>query len=193
MFTFKHSARAALLAITGGTMLAASLGGAGAAHASTPPHQLGFSSVESCTGLSGTIHWHPGLVKTKVKTEQAVLTGTLTGCSGYNGAQAGTGTVSAVLTGRSRLGSIVENGTLTVNWPTASGLNPSTSTVSVRRAAADQPFSVFGTVASGAFSTAALSTNLLATTHTGTGSSHHPVTRQSFVNTAPLAVRVNLG
>jgi hypothetical protein len=186
----KHSARAALLAVAGGTVLAASL--AGAADASQT-QQRGFSPVESCTALSGTVHWHPGLVKTGLKTEHAVLTGTLSGCTGLNGAQAGTGTVTAVLSGRSRLGAIAENGTLTVNWPTASGLNPSNGTVSVRRAGTDQPFTVSGSLTSGAFTGAALSTSLLATTQTGTGSSHHPVTRTSFVNTTPFAARVNLG
>ena len=59
----KHSARAALLAATAGTVLAASLTGVGGAQAAT----LGYSSVESCTGLSGSISWSPGLLKTTVK------------------------------------------------------------------------------------------------------------------------------
>jgi hypothetical protein len=192
MFNVKHSARAALLTVTAGTILAASLSGAGAAQANETSAR-GFSSVESCTGLSGSIAWHPGLLKTGVKTERAVLTGTITGCSGINGPQAGTGTVTAVLNGRSSAASITESGTMTVNWPAASGLNPSSGTVTVRRAAVDQPFTVSGSVTSGAFTGAALSTSLVGTTQSGSGSQLHPVVRQSFVNTLPLAARVNLG
>jgi hypothetical protein len=192
MFSIKHSARAALLTLTGGTLLAASLTGATAAHADEI-QQRGYSSVESCTGVSGSVSWQPGLVKTKLKTEHAVLTGTLTGCSGYNGAQAGTGTITAVLNGRSNVGSIVESGTVTVNWPTSSGLNPSNGTVTLRRTAADQPFSISGSVTSGAFTGALLSSNLLATGHTGSGTAAHPLVRQTFVNTMPFAARVNLG
>ncbi len=192
MFNAKHSARAALLTVTAGTILAASLNGVGAAQASEVSAR-GFSSVESCTGLSGSIAWHPGLLRKAVRTEHAVLTGTLTGCSGFNGAQAGTGTVTAVLSGRSSAASIAESGTMTVNWPTASGLNPSTGTVTVRRAAGDQPFTVSGSVTSGAFTGAALSTSLVRTTQAGNGSRLHPVVRQHFVNTLPFAARVNLG
>jgi hypothetical protein len=185
----KHSARAALLAATAGTVLAASLTGVGGAQAAT----LGYSSVESCTGLSGSISWSPGLLKTTVKTQRAVLTGTLSGCSGYNGAQAGTGTVTAVLSGPSSLASVAETGTITVNWPAASGLNPSNGTVTVRRAAVDQPYTVSGSVTSGAFTGALLSSSLLPTTQSGTGSALHPVVKQQFVNTLPFAARVNLG
>lgn len=190
MLNAKHPARAALLAATAaGTVLAASLSGVGAAQAATQ----GYTSVESCTGLSGSISWSPGLRTTVVKTERAVLTGTLTGCSGYNGAQAGTGTVTAVLSGQSSLASVAETGTITVNWPTASGLNPSNGTVTVRRAAPDQPYTVSGRVTSGAFTGAALSSSLLPTTQSGTGSRLHPVVKQQLVNTLPFAARVNLG
>jgi hypothetical protein len=192
MLNAKYSARAALLAVTASSVLGASLVGIGAAQANEAPAR-GFSSVESCTGLNGAISWNPGLLKTSVKTQHAVLTGTLSGCSGYNGAQAGTGTVTAVLSGSSSLASVAETGTITVNWPAASGLNPSNGTVAVRRAAADQPFTVSGSVTSGAFTGAVLSTSLVATTQTGTGTSKHPVVRQDFINTLPVAARVNLG
>ena len=191
MFNAKHSVRVALLAVTAGTALTASLAGAGAAQAQVFPR--GFSSVESCTGLSGSISWHPGLHKTSVTRGSAVLTGTLTGCSGANGAQAGTGTVTAVLHGSSSLASVTEAGAITGNWPASSGLNPSNGTVTVRRAAADQPYTVSGSVTSGAFTGAQLSTSLSATTQKGTGSKRHPVVSQQFVNTLPLAARVNLG
>jgi hypothetical protein len=192
MFNAKHSARAALFTVTAGAVLAVSLTGVGAAQANQEAAR-GFSNVESCTGLNGSISWTPGLVKTSVKTERAVLTGTLTGCSGVNGAQAGTGTVTAVLSGKSSLGSVAETGTMTVSWPAASGLNPSNATVTVRRAAADQPLAVSGTATSGAFTGATLSTSLLPTSQTGHGTKAHPVVRQQFVNTLPIAARINLG
>jgi hypothetical protein len=192
MLTSTHLGRAALLTLTSGTMLAASLAGAGAAHA-TGIHPDGYSSVESCTGLSGSISWTPGLLTTKTRTGQAVLTGALTGCSGYNGPQAGTGTVTAILTGTSSLTATTQSGTLTINWPTGSGLNPSNATVTLRRTATNQPYTLAGTITSGAFTSAQLSTSLLPTTQTGTGTSRHPVTGQQYVNTTPLAARVNFG
>jgi hypothetical protein len=188
----KHVTRAALLTVTSGTMLAASLAGAGTAHAAGL-HPAGYTSVESCTGVSGSISWTPGLLTTKARTEQAVLTGTLTGCSGYNGAQDGTGTVTAVLTGSSSLSSATATGTMTINWPATSGLNPSNATVTLRRTASTAPYTVSGTITSGAFTSAQLSTSLLPTTQTGTGTSRHPVTGQQYVNTTPLAARVNFG
>ena len=186
MFNTKHIARAALLTVASGTLLTASLVGAGQA-------QAGIVSVESCTGLNGSISWNPGLVKTKVQTEHAVLTGTLSGCSGLNGAQAGTGTVTAVLTGQSKVGSIVETGTVTVNWPAASGLNPSNGTLTIRRPAVDQPISVSGSITSGAFTGASLASSLLVSGHTGSGTAANPIVHQDFVNTAPFAARRNLG
>jgi len=196
MFTIttgKLATRAAFLTVTGGAILGASLTGAGAAQASQAQPERGFSSVESCTGVAGAITWSPGLVRNHAKTEHAVLTGTLSGCSGLNGAQAGTGTVTAVLSGRSSTGSIVETGSITVNWPSSSGLNPSNGTVTLRRTASNLPYSLSGSFTSGAFTGAAVSTNLLVTTHKGTGSLAHPVTSQQVVNTTPLAARVNLG
>jgi len=192
MLNLKNTARAALLTVTSGTLLAASLAGGGAAQAGQV-HPAGWSSVESCTGLSGAIDWHPGLLNAQARTGQAVVTGTLAGCSGFNGAQAGAGTVSAVLSGTSKVGSVVETGTLTVNWPAAANLNPSNATVTLRRAAPDQPYTLSGTVSSGAFTGASLSTSVLATSQKGTGTTRHPVVHQGFVNTTPLAARVNFG
>ncbi len=191
--TGKLATRAAFLTVTGGALLGASLTGAGAAQASQAQPERGFSSVESCTGVTGSITWSPGLVRNHTKKEHTVLTGTLSGCSGLNGAQAGTGTVTAVLNGRSSAGSIVQTGSITVNWPTSSGLNPSNGNVTLRRAASNQPYSLSGAFTSGAFTGAAVSTNVLVTAHHGTGSIAHPVTSQQYVNTAPLAARVNLG
>ena len=192
MFTTKNLGRAALLGIASGTVLAASFAGAGAAQAA-PAHARGFSPVESCTGLTGAISFSPGLVKTKLKTEHAVFTGTLSGCSGEGNVQDGTGTVTAILSGSSKVSSIVESGTVTVNWPASSGLNPSNGTLTLRRAATDLPYTVYGSVTSGAFTGSVLSSGLVVTGHTGSGTSTHPIVQQTVTNTDPFAAKVNFG
>ena len=192
MFSAKHLGRAALMTLTSSTVLAASLAGAGSAHA-TGLHPNGYSTVESCTSIAGSITWSPGLLTTKARPTTAVVTGTLSGCSGSNGAQAGTGTITAVVSGTSSLASATQTGTMTVNWPASSGLNPSNATVTLHRVAANQPYTLSGSNTSGAFASAVVSTTLLPTTQSGTGTSTHPVTRQNFVNTTPLTARVNFG
>jgi hypothetical protein len=196
MFTTKSIART-LVSLAGGAVLAGSLAGASSATAAeAPAHAVaakGFSAVQSCTGFNGSITWSPGLVTKKLRTERAVLTGTLAGCSGINGAEAGTGTVTAVLTGTSKIGSISETGTVTVNWPAGSGLNPSNGTVTVARAAADQPFVLSGHFTSGAYTGALVSSSMLESGHKGGHTAAHPLTRHSFVNTAPFAALVNFG
>jgi hypothetical protein len=166
---------------------------AGAAPAQAVPiHASGFSAVESCTGLTGKITYGHGLTK-KAKIHHSVFTGTLSGCSGFNGAQAGTGTVTANLVGKSSVTSVVESGTAVVSWPASSGLNPSIVAVTLRETGKNGPINVFGHVTSGAFTNASVSTALLPFAHKGSGSKAHPLKRQSVVNTAPLAVSVNLG
>ena len=83
----------------------------------------GFSTVQSCTSVSGKITYGKGLTKT-VKNHHSVLTGTVAGCTGLNGAQSGTGTISGALVGKSSYKAVNETGTVTVNWPAGSGFNP---------------------------------------------------------------------
>ena len=156
------------------------------------PASAGYSAVEYCTGLNGTITYSRGLTGT-AKTQQAVLTGTLTGCSGYNGAQAGTGTITALLSGASKVGSVVETGNATINWPASSGLNPSNAKLTLRQSTSDGPILVQGQVASGAFTNSVLSSSLQPVSHTGTGTKAHPLKAQSVVNTTPFAAKVNFG
>jgi hypothetical protein len=182
--------RRAAFAIATGTVAVASLAAAGAANAAQP---AGFSPVQSCTGLTGSISYSPGLLTTKARTVHSVVTGTLTGCSGLNGAEGGTGTVTIVASGSSSTHSIVQTGTITVNWPSGSGLNPSNGTVTLRRSATTSPFSVSGSFTSGAYTGAEVSSSLLVTTHTGKGTTAHPITRQNYVNTAPLVASENFG
>ena len=161
--------------------------------AGTSPASAGYSAVESCTGVAGTISYSPGLTST-AKTQQAVLVATLSGCSGaYTGAQAGTGTVTAVLTGSSKVGSVVETGNATISWPASSGLNPTNAKVTIRESVTGGQISLSGSATSGAFASSVISTSLLPYASTGTGTSKHPMTSQSVLNTTPFAAKVNFG
>ncbi len=192
MSSISRLGRSAFATVIGGTIVAATLAGGGAAQAQTAQLR-GFSPVETCTGVTGTVSYHPGLIKGGFRNSQAVLTGTLTGCRGSDGAQDGTGTVTAFLSGRSKVGSILESGTMTVNWPAASGLAPSNGTVTVSRTAVGQPVSVSGAFTSGAYTGAHVSSALVITGHHGAGTRAHPLKRQSFVNSAPFTASRNFG
>ena len=170
---------------------ALALTGASPAQAA-PITAAGFSTVESCTGLKGKITYGHGLTK-KAKTHHSVFTATLTGCSGINGAQAGTGTVTASLVGKSKVTSVVESGTGVINWPASSGLNPSTVAITIRETGKNGPINVSAHITAGAFTNAPVATSLLPYAHKGSGSKAHPLKRQSVVNTAPLTVSVNFG
>jgi hypothetical protein len=160
--------------------------------AGVSPASAGYSAVESCTGVSGTVSYSPGLTS-KAKTQRAIVVATLTGCSGYTGEQAGTGTVTAVLTGKSKVGAVVETGNATISWPASSGLNPTNATITIRESAAGGVISFSGPATSGAFGSSVLSTSLLPYANTGSGTKHHPLKVQSVLNTLPLAAKVNLG
>jgi hypothetical protein len=157
------------------------------------PAAAAYSAVESCTGVSGTISYSPGLTST-AKTQQAVLVATLTGCSGaYTGAQAGSGTVTAVMTGTSKVGSVVETGNATISWPASSGLNPTNAKITIRESAAGGVILLSGPATSGAFASSVISTSLLPYANTGTGTKAHPLKTQSVLNTVPFAAKVNFG
>jgi hypothetical protein len=192
MFTTRKSVRAALAGVATAAVAGAGLAAAGAAQAA-PVHARGYSDVESCTGMSGSVSYSPGLLRGTARNQRVVVRGTLTGCSGISGAQEGTGTVTAVLTGRSKVGSIAATGTVTVNWPAASGLNPSNGTFSIRRTGTSEPLLASGSVTTGAFQGAVLSSSLLVTGHTGRGTVRNPIRHQTFTNMEPFAARVNLG
>jgi hypothetical protein len=163
---------------------AAILGTASAASAGTV-------SVESCTSVVGNTTYQPGLT-TATRTETAVLSATLNGCSNaYNGASPGAGALTANLTGPASTSAVSLKGTFVVNWPAASGFNPSIGSLGVTGPDAQGIYTVSGTITNGAFTGSRVSTSLLGTgVNAGAdGSASRPVTTQQFTNTAALQVR----
>src|SRR4051794_21989436 len=78
------------------TALAATAAALSILPAAADAHSAGYSTVQQCTSMSGTITYNPGLVKNP-HAANAFINGTISGCSGQNGAQAGTGTFTATL------------------------------------------------------------------------------------------------
>jgi hypothetical protein len=170
------------------------LAAAGNAVAATPSvhHPDGFVTVDSCTTVSGKITYSPGLRNTLLRQTSGVLTGTTSGCSdAFSGAMPGTGSFTAVLSGKASLAAENFGGTFTINWPGGT-LNPSNGTLSVH-ALGNKQYSVNGTVTSGADTGSELSFGYVTTTQKGTGTKLHPVVSQHYVNTAPLGLARNIG
>jgi hypothetical protein len=151
----------------------------------------GYSTMEQCTSLSGTVTYSPGLVKNP-KAVHAVITGTISGCSGLNGPQAGTGTFTATLSGNASASANNQAGTFVINWPAASGLNPTVGTVNLA-GPNNNVLTLNGSDKGGAFASGVMSTSLFVTAQQGAGTRAHPIAQQSFVNTLPLQIRVNPG
>lgn len=163
---------------------------AGAANAQVQP--AGYTTVDSCTSVSGSIHYSPGLRKLLQRQTSAVLSGTTSGCSdAFSGPMSGSGSFTAILSGKVSLAAENFSGTFTINWPGGT-LNPSNGTLAVN-AQGNQQYLVTGTVTGGADTGTVLSFGYLTTSQTGTGTKLHPVTSQQFVNTAPLALARNFG
>jgi hypothetical protein len=172
--------------------LIAGVAAAGAAVAA-PAHPDGFSVVASCTSVSGSINYSPGLRKGLLRNTSAVLNATTAGCSNaFTGAESGTGTLTAILHGKASPASQNLAGTFTLNWPASSGFNPSNGNLSVRSMGNHQ-YAVSGTVTSGFDTGSVLSLGYLTTSQKGNGTKAHPIVRQNFVNTTPLALSRNLG
>jgi hypothetical protein len=151
--------------------------------------QAGYSTVEQCTALSGTITYTPGL-KAAPGAVNAIITGTLSGCSGQNGAQAGTGTFFAQLSSPAASKTVNnESGSFVINWPAASGLNPTTGVVNMTGPNAGQ-LVLNGQDRAGAYASGVLSSSLAIT---GQTLNKRKIVSQSFVNTLPLAIKVNFG
>ena len=162
-----------------------------AAHAATPD---GYVTVQSCTAVSGSTTFTPGLRHTAVK-QSGLLSATLSGCSSsIFGPEAGTGTLTAVLSGVSSVSAVSMTGTAVINWPASSGLNPSTGTVRLSGPVAGL-YTVSGSITTGAYTGSPFGTQLFVTgTNAGAnGTKAHPVKTQSFVNSAPFTASQNLG
>jgi hypothetical protein len=185
--------RAALVitAIAGASV--AGLLGTGAAQASAASHRVaGIVIVDECTGVVGKITYTPGLRKTKVKAEHAVLSGTISGCTdATQGPMSGTGTFTATLSGKASVAAENFTGTFTINWPTSSGFNPSTGTLSVTDSSGME--NVSGTVTGGADTGTALAMQYVIAGDKGSGTKKHPVTLQAFDNSQSLTLSRNEG
>jgi hypothetical protein len=197
MNTIQHSTarrvRAALVttAIAGASV--AGLLGTGAAQASTASHRVaGIVIVDECTGVLGKITYSPGLRKTKVKAERAVLSGTISGCTdATQGPMSGTGTLTAILSGKASLAAENFSGTFTINWPVSSGFNPSTGTLTVRDSNGME--NVSGSVTGGADTGTVLAMQYVISGDKGSGSKKRPVTLQTFDNSQSLTLSRNEG
>ena len=194
--------RAALLtAVTAGAAGAGLLGVGGVAQASTHaagPHAAstarpnGWVVTDTCTGVAGSVSYSPGLRNTVLRKTQAVLTGTTSGCSDiFSGAESGTGTFTAVLSGTADKAAENFSGTFTINWPASSGFNPSNGSLSVTESNGLE--NVSGSVSSGAFVGAVISTQYVITGHKGAGTKLHPITQQTYTNTQALNLSRNEG
>jgi hypothetical protein len=197
MNIIQHSAArgvraAAVTTVVAGASMAGLLG-PGAAHASTASHRIaGIVVVDSCTGVSGSITYSPGLRSTKVKAERAALSGKISGCSdSTQGPVNGTGRFTATLSGNASLAAENFKGTFTIHWPVSTGFNPSTGTLSVTDSNGME--NVSGTVTSGADTGTALAMQYVTTHNTGKGTKKHPVTKQAYINTQSLTLSRNEG
>jgi hypothetical protein len=151
--------------------------------------QAGYSTVEQCTSLAASITYTPGL-KAKPGAVNAIITGTVSGCSGQNGAQAGTGTFFAQLSSPAASKTLNnEAGSFVINWPAASGLNPTTGTINLSGPNTGQ-YVLNGQDHAGAYASGVLSSSLVVT---GQTLNKKKVVAQSFVNSLPLAIKVNFG
>ena len=185
-------ARAALVTtVAASAGVAGLLGMGGTAHAAT--HSVnGWVVIDNCTGLAGNISYSPGLLKASSRSVQAVMTGTTSGCSDvFSGPLSGTGTFTAVMTGKARLGAESFSGTFTINWPAGSGFNPSNGTLTVTESNGLETIS--GSVTSGFDTGTALGGQYVFTGKTGSGTRAHPVKAQTYTNTQPLTLSRNEG
>lgn len=152
----------------------------------------GYSAVEQCTAVNGTITYTPGLKKA-AKPVTAVVSATIAGCSGINGAQAGSGTFNATLSAPAASKTTnLETGTYVINWPAASGLNPTVGHMTLAGQPGNQ-FAITGQDQSGAFASAVMNSGWLVTNQVLGSGRQHPILSQSFVNTLPLKILVNFG
>jgi hypothetical protein len=149
----------------------------------------GWVTVQQCTSVTGTITYSPGLTGT-LTNQTVTLTATLSGCSNLNGAEAGSGTLTASLTGSASTASVLGlNGTATIDWPASSGLNPSNLAFGFAGPSGGD-YTIGGTVSSGAFTTLPVRGTIAPITAATSGGA---ITKQTFTAASPLIVQENLG
>ena len=165
------------------TTTAGLVGTAGVAHAATPDGEF---AVGSCSNVAAAVTYSPGLRRAKAKTHTATLSGLISDCSVFTNPVAGSGLISAILSGRASYDAENFTGTFSVIWPASAGLSASDGSLVVTDSGGTETFS--GTVTSGAFVGGLLSLDLITTSHSGTGTRKSPVTSQLFTSTAPLTV-----
>ena len=190
-FTARRVRTALVTTVAAGAGIAGMLGMSGVAQASTAHINRGWVVTDSCTGVAGKVTYSPGLEK-KNRSVQAVLTGTTSGCSDiFNGAESGTGTLTAVMSGTANVNAENFSGTFTINWPAGSGFNPSNGTLSVTEANGLE--TVSGSVTSGFDTGSAFALQYVVTGHTGRTGTKKGITAQTYTNTQPLTLSRNEG
>jgi hypothetical protein len=191
--TARRVRTALVTTVAAAASVAGVLGMGGVAGASTASHApRGFVVIDTCTSVSGKIIYTPGLRKAVLKQVSAVLTGTTAGCSDiFNGPESGTGTFTAVLSGKADLAAENFSGTFTINWPASSGFNPSNGSLTITDSSGLE--TVSGSVSSGFDTGTAFALQYVTTGNKGTGTKAKPVTSQTYTNTQALTLSRNEG
>lgn len=181
---------AALTALTAGGLLGVTGAAQASMAASAAPRS--WVVIDTCTGLAGKITYSPGLRTSTLRQVQAVATGTTSGCSNiFNGPESGTGTFTAVLSGKASVKAENFTGTFTINWPASTGFNPSNGTLKITESSGVETIS--GTITSGFDTGCALGSQYTITGKTGSGTKKHPVKAQTYTNTQALNLSRNEG
>jgi hypothetical protein len=191
--TARRFRTALVTTVAAGAGAAALLGMGSVAPASAAAHGArGYVVIDTCTGVSGKISYSPGMRRTVLRSVHAVLTGTTSGCSDlFQGAISGTGTITAIMSGKADKAAENFGGTFTINWPAGSGFNPSNGTLSVTESNGLE--NVSGTVTSGFDTGTAFAMQYVITGSKGSGTRQHPVTSQSYTDTQALTLSRNEG
>jgi hypothetical protein len=182
----RRGLRAAMIA---GAM-AATIGTAGAASASTVAHHVrpnGYAPLEECVNWSGTIKYFPALTKTS-HAVTGVLSGTLSNCNLEGTQQTFSGSVFGTLTGTATKTGGTLSGQVAITWPSDSGLDPSISSINVSTTAASA-YTFYGTDSAGAGTGDQLEGSYDSVSNAAiTGG-----TSQSILGSAPFGIFINEG
>jgi hypothetical protein len=182
----RRGLRAAMIA----GAIAATVGTAGAASASTAAHHVrphGFAPLEECLNWSGTIKYFPALTKTS-HAVTGVLSGTLSNCNLEGTQQSFSGSVFGTVSGTATKSGATLSGQVAITWPADANLNPTISPISVSTSA-PKAYSLFGTVSAGAGTGDQLEGSYDSVSNTSIAGG----TSQSILGTAPFGIFINEG